>query len=221
MWTALLVASLATLSANQTAQAYGVSQDDSLSTGERERIRDAAEAEAALDDWELRGFALGLAASWQLRDEFGNAGRTSFAPELSLQAFLSTSDPSLFLRIGARFGYVGLEQAESPSDLQFREHDVTGAVALSLLFDWYVIPSLTVGVGTLLRLTDVTPAEGIDSSRSRLNRVEPLFMGYLQMGLGFPIEGGVVVVEPFARYEFVPADSRIEGRFGADVSVSL
>lgn len=166
----------------------------------------------------FRGLSLGAAIGWQVRDDVGPFDRTVLTPELILQGYLATPVDDVFLRVGLRVGY-GIEQAESPTSLRFLEHDIGAHFALTLLYDWWVVPTLTVGTGPLIRVLEVSTDVPIDAEND-LSDVSVLFSGYLQIGVGLPIAKGILIIEPFARYEWVPADARILNRFGTDVTVT-
>lgn len=170
------------------------------------------------DEWAFQRLAGGASLGWQLRSDVGHFTRTVLTPELVVQGYVSTPVEAVFLRFGVRVGY-GTEQAESPSSLRFHEHDIATHFTAAVLWDWWVVPSLTLGMGPLVRMVDVTTQPPVDPNH-RLDHATVLFSSFLQAGVGFPIAEGVVMLEPYARYEWIPADDRISARFGADVTVS-
>ena len=46
-------------------------------------------------------------------------------------------------------------------------------------------------------------------------------MGTLNLGLGLPIEGGKLVLEPFYRFVWIAKDTRQASQWGIDASWSL
>jgi hypothetical protein len=177
-----------------------------------------APSTARTDGW---AGALGLAAGWQQRSDFGENTRASFVPELVGFGYLRLGETRLFLRPGARLAYAGLSQAEMPHAVHIEERDVIATGELGLLVDGPVIPSLTAGGGAASRWISLDVREPATARRDRISRHQLLGTGYLQAGLGIPLVRGVLVVEPILRYELVSGDDRSRWRYGVELTAQL
>lgn len=164
---------------------------------------------------EASPLAVGLAPStYELPD-----GARGFAPEAFVHTYVSLQ-PRLVLRPGARIGARGLVQPEMPEGLRITERDFTVHAEAALTFDGTVVPSLAVMGGLDVRHVGVE-GDGIDVSMSRIRHNELLPYLAVQIGLGLPIAQGKWLVEPTIRREFMFGDSRVDWRFGLEVSYRL
>lgn len=163
--------------------------------------------------------AVGASGSWQQRQDFGAGTRASFAPELVAYAYLGEVAPRVWLRPGARVGFVGLEQAEMPGAIRVREHDLTSALELAALYDGVVVPSLGVGAGLVTRWLSVETRAPIEGGERSDVELMPAF--HAQLGLGLPFGRSGLALEPFVRFEHVLGDDRLGWRFGADFTLGL
>ncbi len=159
--------------------------------------------------------AVGLAPSTY---ELSDGGR-GFAPEAFVHTYVSLGS-RLVLRPGARIGARGLIQPEMPEGLRITERDVTAHVEAAIVFDGTVEPSLTVMGGLDVRRVNVEGHQ-IDVSTSHIAHTERLPYLAVQLGLGLPIAHGAWLVEPTIRREIMFGDSRIDWRFGLEVSYVL
>lgn len=173
---------------------------------------------ARADGW---SGALGVAAAWQERRDFGENTRANFVPELVGYGYLRLGETRLFLRPGARLAYSGLTQAEMPSALQIEERDLTATGELGLVLDGPVIPSLTAGGGASSRWISLDVERPVFMTEDRISRQEFLATGYVQAGLGVPLVRGVLLAEPILRYELVSGDDRAHWRYGVELTAQL
>jgi hypothetical protein len=178
----------------------------------------AAPAIARADGWTG---ALGLAASWQERHDFGENTRANFVPELVGFGYLGLGQGRLYLRPGVRLAYSGLTQAEMPYALQIEERDLTATGELGLLLDGPAIPSLTFGGGAASRWIALDVEEPVSREGERISRHQFLGTGYVQAGLGIPLVRGMLVAEPILRYELVSGDDRGHWRYGVELTAQL
>lgn len=164
--------------------------------------------------------AAGFGLSWQSRQDYGKLVRSNFVPELLGLAYIKTSVPRLFLRPGARIAYSGLEQAEYPMGLVMREHDLMASGEFGVVYDGLIAPSLATGVGLdYRRIGAKSSLPGVDVNVLRRSEYQPFV--YVQAGIGVSIHRGLIILEPFARYERIRRDERSHWRFGLDLSVQL
>ncbi len=163
-------------------------------------------------------WAIGVAPQFQIRQDFGQAKRSAFVPELVGFRYIGLTD-RVFIRPGLRLGFGGLSQAEMPVAFQVTEHELMLLGEIGILFDGPVIPSLSVGTELIGRITNVKTREPVSSNRK--GKTDLLFGGYVQIGLGVPIGASKLVVEPFARFERVIDDFRPSWRLGAEVSFAI
>lgn len=173
---------------------------------------------ARADGWTA---ALGLAAGWQERRDFGENTRANFVPELVGFGYLPLSGTRLFLRPGARLAYSGLTQVEMPDAVQIEERDLTATAEVGIVLDGPVIPSLTLGAGAASRWISLDVEEPVSPSGERISRHQLLGTGYLQVGLGIPIVRGVLLAEPIVRYEQTSGDDRAHWRYGVELTAQL
>jgi hypothetical protein len=177
-----------------------------------------APSTARADGW---AGALGLAASWQQRHDFGENTRANFVPELVGFGYLRLGESRLFLRPGARLAYSGLSQAEMPSAVRIEERDLTATGELGLVLDGPVIPSLTLGGGAASRWISLDLERPVTADGERISRHQILGTGYLQAGLGIPLVRGRLLAEPIVRYEITSGDDRAHWRYGVELTAQL
>jgi len=173
---------------------------------------------ARADGWTA---ALGVAASWQERRDFGENTRANFVPELVGFGYLPLAGTRLFLRPGARLAYSGLTQVEMPDAVQIEERDLTATGEVGIVLDGPVIPSLTVGAGAASRWISLDVEQPVNASGERISRHQLLGTGYLQAGLGIPLVRGALLAEPIIRYEQISGDERAHWRFGVELTAQL
>lgn len=163
----------------------------------------------------------GASIGWQYRRDFGGASRPAFAPELWGGAYLDGPRERLFWRPALRLGYVGLVQAEMPGSIQIEERDVVASAELGAVYDGVVIPSLAIGGGPVVRFIDFSTDGPVRSEGDPVSNTELMARIYLQLGVGLPLLGGKLVIEPSARVQQIFGDDRVRLRVAVDGSVSF
>jgi hypothetical protein len=170
----------------------------------------------AVNDFQLAaGGTLGL----QVRKDYGEGEFKRLYPELLVFGYLATPLPHFWLRTGLRLAYV-TEQPEMPKGLRIEERDTIGAAEVGIVYDWYVMPTLSVGGGVARRKIELITQAPIEQKEG-ISATKNLVFWHSQIGLGLPIGKGFAVVEPFYRYEIYPDDSRISGHYGFEVSFQI
>jgi hypothetical protein len=165
--------------------------------------------------------AIGLSTSWLRRNDYGDRTRGTLALELVGLSYRETAHDRLFLRPGLRLGYVGLAPAEMPASLRFVERDATLAAELGAVHDGVVIPAAALGAGITVRHLALDVRPPIETDEEPLSRWELLPVAYAQVGAGLPFARGLIVLEPFARFELVAGDRRARWRTGLDLTFAL
>ena len=163
----------------------------------------------------------GASIGWQMRRDFGGANRAAFAPELWAGAYLDGPRERVYWRPALRIGFVGLDQAEMPGALQIEERDATVSAELGAVYDGVVVPSLAIGAGPVLRFIDFQTADPVTAESDPISNTELLGRVYVQLGVGLPLLGGALVLEPSARIQQVFGDDRVRFRFATDISLSF
>lgn len=163
----------------------------------------------------------GASIGWQLRRDFGGANRAAFAPELFGGAYIDGPRDRVYWRPALRLGFVGLDQAEMPGAIQIEERDLAAAAELGAVYDGVVIPSLAVGAGPVIRFLDFHTDGPVSADGDPVSNTELLARIYVQLGVGVPLFGGKLVIEPAARIQQVFGDDRIRFRLAIDGSVSF
>jgi hypothetical protein len=180
----------------------------------------AAAAPARADSGDVE-VTYGASLGWQMRRDFGGSTRPAFAPELWAGIYVPSTFDRLYWRPAIRAGYVGLEQAEMPGAISIEERDAVAAAELGLVYDGVVIPAVAIGAGPVVRFLTLDTDEPIRSGADPISGTEVLGRMYVQVGLGLPMFGGHLVVEPSARIQHVFGDDRIRLRLAADLSLSF
>ncbi len=169
------------------------------------QVRTPERAGASLPRFQL---AVGLSASWQERRDYGNETRSNFVPELVALGYAKTAVPRLFLRPGVRLAYSGLEQPEFPQGITFREDEAILSGEVGVVYDGLFIPSATAGVAMHYRHIGAdSNIATVDTSSLGGSEVQPML--YAQIGAGLSLASGLIVVEPFVRYEWLRRDPRL------------
>lgn len=175
----------------------------------------AARAEDGID------VVYGPSIGWQMRRDFGGSTRAAFAPELWGAIYLPATARRLYWRPALRLGYVGLDQSDMPGAIAIEERDAVAAIELGAVFDGPVIPTVALGGGPVLRFIDLDTSDQVVAESDDVSGLEVLGRVYLQAGLGLPLFGGDLVVEPGVRLQQVFGDDRIRWRLAVDASLRL
>jgi len=166
------------------------------------------------------GMALGFGLAEELRSDYGSSVRGAFSPELLALGYVALPLRDLYLRPGVRLGYDGLGQPDMPREVRVAERSLREQLELGLVYDWVVVPALSMGAGLLQRFIELETRGSVMGTHA-LNHREQLGVIYGALGLGIPIERGLVVIEPFVRLQHVFSDNRALLRVGVDVSLRL
>jgi len=139
--------------------------------------------------------------------------------------FVQTYAPSLverfYLRPGIRFGYETTAEAEPPQAVHINERTYKSGVECALLYDWLMIPAISLQGNLLRRTLQLQTAAPIVQGLDAISSSEWLWETSLSFGLGLPIAQGAVVIEPFYRRRWIQRDSRQTSQWGLDVSAAL
>lgn len=168
----------------------------------------------------VQGFALGVTPALELRRDYGAGWRTAFVPEVVGLGYLPAWGMRWFYRPGARLGVDGISQPEMPEDLQVVERGLRLLGEWGLGYDGVVVPALSLGGGLVARWITLKTGGAVHGTDA-LDRRELLGTLYAQLGVGVPIERGLLVAEPFARAQYTLSDDRAPLRFGVDLTLSL
>jgi hypothetical protein len=164
-------------------------------------------------------FAVGASFGFLRQADLGGAVVTQFVPSLVGLAYVNIA-PRVYLRPGVRLGLPGLSQPDAASDAHVEEHGVQGRAEISVLYDAWVVPALTVGTGLERRSIDFV-ARGTVQDSGALDRTEWLGSVYAQAGLGVPLMRGFIVIEPYYRRHHTFSDDRSSSELGFDITFSL
>jgi hypothetical protein len=162
--------------------------------------------------------AIGLAASWQNKADYGGQTRANFVPELVGFGYVGFEAPHWFLRPGARLALSGLVQADMPEHLAVHERDLIGQFELGVVYDAVVVPSLTFGLGAMWRRIELETGGAVRAAADNISHHEVLPVASGQLGVGVPLGG--LLIEPFVRYEVVAGDDRLSWRYGVEATVA-
>jgi hypothetical protein len=162
-------------------------------------------------------YAVGLNLAWSIREDYGARTFRRFEPEVV--GFMYTELPvdKLWLRHGARVGY-SKDQPQMPKALRMEETDWKVSIEEGVVYSWYVVPSLTFGLGYDWRRVTVKATPPIKSVDSRLNTKETFMWYYTQVGLGLPAMKGEYMLEPILRWQHLSIDRRTNWAFGFELT---
>ena len=108
-----------------------------------------------------------------------------------------------------------------PQAVKIEEYDTAASAELGLLYDWYVIPSLSLGIGQIYRKIKFSTSHDIDYSDDKISTFETLNFWHLQFGTGFSLFDGFFVIEPYIRYRKINSDDRSNWIFGLDFTFQI
>lgn len=167
--------------------------------------------------------AVGLGASLTERMSTQNYLTREKAPELSAYGYfplLPSFFPDFWLRSALRLGY-NWSQPEMSDSLRVVENTFRSSVEVGLVYSWVLIPSISVGGGSLVRSVHLETQSPIVSSKMDSGRTDFYPFLQVQAGVGIPLNGGLFVLEPYARSQWVFGDSRYQWAYGFDFSVEI
>ncbi len=160
--------------------------------------------------------ASGLAPTWNIRQDYGKQNFLRLGYELPTYVYLPVI-ADLYARTGLRLGYSNA-QPEMPGGVKFTETDMSYGLDLGVVYDWYIVPSMSFGYGTINRTIKVKTSSRIDSDGT-LNRKERLKYWSMQIGAGIPVLKGWFLFEPFYRHQSIKADKRTTSAVGFEITV--
>ena len=164
--------------------------------------------------------AVGLGLGWTNRTDYGQNNFTRFAPEYLVQTYSPRIDQNFYVRPGLRLSYAWL-QPEMPSSVRVEETDFNISPEVGFLYEWYVIPAVTFGAGADIRTLTLKTQGPMVGTDSNISNRETLWFGYFQGGVGLPLLKGLLVIEPYFRYNFVRRDNRVKYGYGVDTTLEV
>lgn len=170
--------------------------------------------ETGSSNWRV---AAGINAAWSVRKDYGARNFRRFEPEVVGYIYSALSRDRIWLRHGARLSYSD-DQAQMPKSARLEETDWKASIEESLIWNWYVAPSLTVGVGYDWRTVKVKSAPPVKSADSRLNSKDSFSWTYAQAGIGFPALSGEYEFQPSIRWQQLSKDQRTTWGFGFEIT---
>jgi hypothetical protein len=164
-------------------------------------------------------YAVGIGGVGSFRGNNLENSFLQFSPELVGYGYTPLS-PDFLLRPGIRANYAW-QQPIMPSAIQIKEYDFKAGPELGIVWNGWVLPSFTLGIGAIYRSTVLQVQDPIRISQDDISGSALKPYVQVQVGLGIPISGAVVVVEPFGRYTKVLGDGRLNWATGIETTLSL
>ncbi|MGE0788155.1 MAG: hypothetical protein AB7S26_20960 [Sandaracinaceae bacterium] len=164
--------------------------------------------------------ALGAGVGIEPRYEYGSGTYAAVVPEVVGLGYTPLVSRWLYLRAGGRVGVDGLVRPEFARDLRVDERGFYAAAEVGLVLDAVVVPSLSVGLGPTFRWIDASGTTAY-ADLDQLDAFEASMLMYANVGLGIPVEQGLFVVEPYARFFHVLGDDRAWLRLGVELTVGF
>lgn len=163
--------------------------------------------------------SIGVSGVFANRELSAQHSFSQFTPELVGYGYLPLQQ-DLWLRPGVRVGFAW-NQPTMARSLRLNEYDFKTNAELGVVWSGPVVPSFSLGLGGLLRTTSLSSQSQInlDSSRVGKTRLYPYLQG--QLGVGIPIEKGVLMLEPYVRYLHIFGDRRYQWASGLEFTLSL
>ena len=142
--------------------------------------------------------------------------------EVFAQCYLNLSSESLFLRPAVRLSYEPSPDIERSKSVAITEKNFKSAVELGLLYNWHLVPTMSLQGALIRRSLDLSLDSKISrDSKHDISRTEYLWQGGLTVGLGVPVLQGDLVLEPFYRFIRQNSDDRRNHQWGLDVSYAI
>lgn len=163
--------------------------------------------------------SIGLGALSLQRAETSNTSFSPVVPELVGYGYVPLNR-DFWLRPGLRLNY-NWQQPNMPSALQVKEYDLFFNPEIGFMFNWIVVPSLTVGAGLDYRVTSFEVGAPVSSSNDMISQTKFLPFLEAQFGVGIPMFHGKFQLEPYVRYLKVSKDPRYSWVFGTEGTVLL
>lgn len=162
----------------------------------------------------------GLSLGVVNRRDYGEGHSTRILVEPVFHLYFALPPDQLFVRTSLHFGYLW-QQPEMPRAVRVEERDLYGGVGVGLLWDWIVIPSLSLGPQLVHRQTQLKTSTPVRVAQDPISRSEQLLGWFVQAGVGVPLLKGLLVFEPFYRYRWFADDARESWGYGLETSVQI
>jgi hypothetical protein len=144
--------------------------------------------------------ALGMGVATYTQEHTLDNYFINIAPEFVGYAYFPLAQ-NFWWRAGFRMNYSWL-QPEMPETLRIEANDLRTMVECGVLFDWNVIPSVSMALGYKQTQIRLKYSEPISVVEDHISGVENHLFFHTQFGVGFPILKGLIVIEPYTRYTF-------------------
>lgn len=142
--------------------------------------------------------------------------------EIFTQSYIATPRSELFLRPALRLSYEPPAKLEQPQSLYINERTITAALEFGVLWNGFLVPSLTIQGALATRALSLKTSTPITSTASNpISRTEYLWQTAATIGLGLPVEQGSIIIEPFYRFIKIQDDLRQSHQWGIDVSYAI
>jgi len=170
-------------------------------------------------------FSIGFGTSWFNRKDYGSSTYNRFYPEIILYSYSHIKD-NFYMRWGMRVSY-SQDDPEFSNGIQIREKDFMLLSHTSLLYDGVVIPSFGFIAGIQHKKIELRSSSMIETQSSKISGHEWISVIGGQVGLGIPINQGVIVLEPYLRGTVQPSvmkfssDNRGWFWFGVDMTFQI
>jgi len=123
-------------------------------------------------------------------------------------------NPPWFLRL-TLIADQPFDDQEFQKTLQFYRKDYGFTLETSLLYEWIVIPTLTIGQGLYYQKINILYTK---NTGDQLSHSDILYYLYAQLGVGIPIQKGEWILEPFLRFAYAPEDPELFFGYGVHLS---
>lgn len=161
--------------------------------------------------------AIGGGTAVYYSQPYGEQTMLQPAPEAVVYAYFPIGK-DFFLRPGVRLN-ISWDQSETPQALKVKETDFRYFGELGVVYDWFVLPSLAVGVGLDHQNIKFSTSYPVYLTYDRISATANFFASYFQASVGFPLIKGWLVIEPYARYTIIQ-DQGFHG-FGYGIEATI
>lgn len=168
-----------------------------------------------------RLLSIGAAIAVSDRNDGSDVSTRIHHYEIFAQNYFQTRFENFFWRPGFRVGYENLPKDDSPRWISVAEKTSRVGFELGLVYDGYLIPSITTQSAIIMRKLWLRTAGSVSSSSKNFERTEWLPVQAFSIGLGLPIEGGKALIEPFYRVLWIGGDSRQTSHWGIEFSLPI
>jgi long-subunit fatty acid transport protein len=164
--------------------------------------------------------AIGGGTSVYYSESYAEQTVTETAPEAVIYAYFPVGK-NFLLRPGVRLN-ISWDQTENPQALHIKETDFRYFAELGIVYDWVVLPSLSVGVGVDRQHLKFTTEYPISISYDHITATTNLFASYFQASVGFPLVKGWLVIEPYVRYTLLQDQGGAQGLgYGIEATIEI